>query len=174
VMDAARLALREETLDVGILAFVLFHLVEPEQGIAEMARVLRRGGFVGTITWGDENDPVSYQVWAEEMERHGAPSLDPDFARFEVVDTPEKVSELMAIHGIRHVQSWVDEYRVTPTPDEFIAHRTRHGRSRQRVQSMPAEVRARCLRRAGERLEALTPDDFGEVSEVVYVVGQKA
>ena len=173
VMDAEHLALKDETVDAGLLAFVLFHLVEPEQGIAEMARVLRSGGLVGTTTWGDENEPVSYQVWNDELDRHGAPPPDPDFARFEEVDTPGKVEGLMMSHGIRPVRSWVGEYRAIPTPDEFIAHRIGHGRSRQRVQPIPEEKRIRCLRDARERLKALTPDSFEEVADVVYVVGQK-
>ncbi|MDQ3783898.1 MAG: class I SAM-dependent methyltransferase [Actinomycetota bacterium] len=173
VMDAEHLALKDETVDVGLLAFVLFHLVEPEQGIAEMARVLRSGGFVGATTWGDENEPVSYQVWDHELDRHGAPPPDPDFACFEEVDTPGKVEDLMMSHGIRPVRSWVGEYRATPTPDQFIAHRIGHGRSRQRVQPIPEEVRIRCLRDARERLKALTPDAFEEIADVVYVVGQK-
>jgi SAM-dependent methyltransferase len=173
VMDAEHLALKDETVDVGLLAFVLFHLVEPEQGIAEMARVLHSGGLVGTITWGDESDPVSYQVWEEALARHDAPPLDPDFARFEEVDTPGKVEDLMMSHGIRPVRSWVGEYRLTPTHDEFIAHRIGHGRSRQRFQSMPEEMRARCLRDAREGLNALPPDAFEEIADVVYVVGEK-
>ncbi len=173
VMDAQHLALRDETVDVGLLAFVLFHLVEPGWGIGEIARVLRPGGLVGTSTWGVQNQPVSYQVWDEELERHGAPPPDPDFARFEEVDTPEKVIGLMVPNGIREVRSWVGRYRLTPTPDEFIAHRIGHGRSRCRVRSMPDDVRTRCLRHARERLKGLTPADFEEITEVVYVVGQK-
>lgn len=173
VADASTLAFKNESFDVGILAFVLFHLFDPEQGIAEMARVLRPGGFIGTVTWGVQNDPPAYQVWAEEMESHGAPPQDPDCARHEKVDTPEKVEDLMAANGLRRVNSWVGEYRAKTTPDEFIAHRTRHGQGRIRFQGMPADERNRCLERARPRLESLSPADFEETAEVVYVVGSK-
>jgi SAM-dependent methyltransferase len=105
VVDASTLAFKNESFDVGILAFVLFHLFDPEQGIAEMARVLRPGGFIGTVTWGVQNDPLAYQVWAEAMESYGAPPQDPDYARHEVVDTPEKVESLMAAHSLHRVHS---------------------------------------------------------------------
>jgi SAM-dependent methyltransferase len=173
IMDAARLGFREKSFDLCVAAFVLFHLFDPEAGVVEMARVLRSGGFLGTITWGEENEPVSYRVWAEELERHDAPPLDSDFGRFELVDTPLKVETLMAGNGLRVVRSWVGEYRVTPTPDEFLAHRTRLGRSRQRVQAMEPDALARCLERAREQLHALRAEDFEEISEVVYVIGQK-
>lgn len=173
VTDASALALKDRSFDAGVLAFMLFHLFDPQRGLAEMARVLRSGGCVGTATWGDENDPVAYQVWAEELERHGAPPPDPDLASFEVVDTPAKVRALMAIHGLGHVRSWTGEYRARLTPDKFIAHRTRHGRSRDRYMAMPPDVRSRFLETVRVRLEALAPADFEEVSEVVYVVGRK-
>ena len=172
VSDASALAFRDDSFDVGILAFVLFHLFDPAKGIAEMARVLRPGGLVGTVTWGVENDPPAFQVWAEELDRHGASPQDRDLTRHEEVDTPEKVEALMAAHGIRPVRSWLGEYRKPATPDEFIAHRTRHGQGRLRLLGMPADIRIRCLEKARRRLEHLTPGDFEEIAEVVYVVGQ--
>lgn len=174
VSDAAVLPFRDESFDVGILAFVLFHLFEPERGIAEMARVLKPGGSIGTITWGDENDPVAFEAWAEEMERHGAPPPDPDLVRFEAVDMPVKVQDMMAAYDLRHVRSWVGEYRATSTPDAFIAHRTQHGQSRQRCGGMNPEARDACIDAARARLERLNPEDFEEISEVVYVIGQKS
>lgn len=172
-MDASVLALRDGSFDVVIAAFVLFHLFEPEAGIREIARVLRPRGVAGTVTWGDENDPVAYKVWSEELEANGAPPPDPDFVRFDIVDSPGKVEGLMASHGLRHVRSWIGHYVTTPTPEEFIAHRTRHGQSRLRFESMDPEARERCVSTARSRLAALTPADFEETAEVVYVVGEK-
>lgn len=173
VSDLALLPFQEDSFDVGILAFVLFHLFEPERGIAEMARVLKPGGLVGTITWGDEDDPAAYEVWADEMERHGAPPPDPDLVRFDRVATPDKVRDMMEEHGLRPVESWMGQYRATPTPDEFIAHRTQHGQSRQRVAGMDPEGRDACIKAARARLEDLDAEAFEETAEVVYVIGQK-
>lgn len=174
VSDASALALKDGSFDVGVLAFVLFHLFDPQRGVAELSRVLRRGGHVGTVTWGDENDPVAYQVWAEELERHGAPAPDPDLARFEAVDTPAKVRDLMAAHGLNHIRSWIGEYRARLTLDQFIVHRTRHGQSHHRFSAMPPDARSRFLDAVRIRLEPLSAEDFEETSEVVYVVGRKS
>ena len=174
VMDASALAVKDGSFDVGILAFVLFHLPEPARGIAEVARALRPGGVVGTVTWGDEHEPRALRIWAEELDAHGAPPPDPDFARFELVDTPAKVEDMMTAEGLLTVRSWIGERRSVSTPAEFIAHRTRHGRSRQRFEAMPVEARERCLHEVRTRLEDLGPKDLEERSEVVYVVAQKS
>lgn len=173
VVDASRLSFKDESFDVGILAFVLFHLLDPQQGLLEMARVLRAGGAMGTITGGDVSDPPAYDIWFEELARHGAPPADPDLARFDPVDTPEKVEVLMKKSGIKPERSWVGEYRATATVEEFLAHRTSHGQGRARYEAMPEAVRSRCLDRARSRLKRLEPDGFTETAEVVFVVGRK-
>ncbi|MEO8324162.1 MAG: hypothetical protein ABI571_08525, partial [Actinomycetota bacterium] len=148
-------------------------LFDPQQGIEEVARALRPGGVVGTVTWGDEHDPPAYEIWFEELAEHGAPPPDPDIAKFELVDTRDKVEAMMQKAGLEPVRSWVGEYRSTMTLDEFLAHRTRHGQSRLRYEAMPIDARNRCLARARSRLEQLGPDGFEERAEVVYVVGRK-
>ncbi|MEA2460567.1 MAG: hypothetical protein QOH90_744 [Actinomycetota bacterium] len=173
VMDASTLAFQNDSFDVAIFAFVLFHLSDPERGIAEAARTLRPGGVVGTITWGVENDNAAFQVWAEEMDRYGAPPPDPDFARFDILDTPGKVESLMSKHGLRPIDSWVGEYRAPRNPDEFLAHRTGHGLSRLRLHALSPEVSIRCVETVRERLKSLGPADFEERSEVVYVIAEK-
>jgi SAM-dependent methyltransferase len=173
VMDASRLAFKDESVDAGILAFVLFHLYDPQQGVAEIARVLRRNGFVGTATWGDVRDPEAYEIWFEELASHGAPPPDSDFARFELVDTPDKVEAMMKNAGLHPVRSWVGEYKATSNPKEFLAHRTGHGQSRLRYEAMPKDARSSCLERARNRLECLGPEGFEERAEVVFVVGRK-
>lgn len=173
VTDASRLGIRDGCVDAGILAFVLFHLFDPSRGVAEMARVLRSGGVLATATWGNESYPRAMEVWAEELTAHGAPPPDPDFARFEVVDTRDKVEALMAQEGLKPVRSWIGEYRATNTPDEFLAHRTRHGQSRLRLSRLPPETQTVCLESARRRLGSLGPEDFEERSEVVYAVARK-
>lgn len=173
VSDLARLPFNDETFDVGVLAFVLFHLVDPQRGVDEVARVLGRGGALGTTTWGAENDPRSLEVWSEELEAAGAPPAADDVANDELVDTPEKMKSIFEQAGLEPLRSWIGEYRATPTPAEFLDHRTRHGRSRWRLAQLDPDNRARFLERARRRLEALNPDDFLETSEVVYAVARK-
>ena len=170
--DAGRLPFIDDAFDVAILAFVLFHLFDPRDGLAETARVLRPGGVVGTITWGAENDPAALQVWADELSASGAPPVETSLAKHELLDTPAKLETMMERAGLEPIVSWVGEYRSTTTLDQFLDHRIRHGQSRRRLQTLAPPDRTECVARARRRLEALSPDDFTEISEVVYAVAR--
>ena len=51
VGDAQKLSFGDGTFDVAIMALVLAFLREPEKAVAEMARVVRPGGWVATYMW---------------------------------------------------------------------------------------------------------------------------
>ena len=170
--DLARLPFQDETFDVCVLAFVLFHLVDPQSGVDEAARVLTPGGAIGTTTWGDENMPRAFEIWAEEMDAVGAPPAA-DTANDELVDTREKMRSIFENAGLEPVKIWQGEYRATPTPDEFLRHRTEHGQGRWRLAQLDPDSRTRCIDAVRRRVTALSPDDFLEISEVIYAVGRK-
>lgn len=56
VADAAAPGIREEAIDVAVMAFVLFHLADPLRALEQISLVLRPGGMLGTLTWGRESD----------------------------------------------------------------------------------------------------------------------
>jgi ubiquinone/menaquinone biosynthesis C-methylase UbiE len=50
IADAAKLPFNSASYDVVIMAFVLFHVPEPETALGEVRRVLRAAGNVGLTT----------------------------------------------------------------------------------------------------------------------------
>jgi SAM-dependent methyltransferase len=51
VGDAQKLSFADGTFDVAIMALVLAFLLDPAKAVAEMARVVRPGGWVATYMW---------------------------------------------------------------------------------------------------------------------------
>jgi SAM-dependent methyltransferase len=170
VMDLSRSALRSATFDVGILAFVLFHLPDPLDGLKEMARVLKPGGTIGTITWGPNPGYPALDVWLEELEAHGAPAPAEDLARHDFVDTPDKVTSLLHQASFASARTWIGGYEMKMTPDEFIAHRVGHGASRHRFESLDPNGRSACLDAVRRRLAGLGPDALVDRADVIYAV----
>ena len=75
--DALALPIGAATVDAVLCTFVLFHLSDPSQAIAEAARVLRTGGRLGTVTWGREGATKASAVWEEAFADAGIGPLPP-------------------------------------------------------------------------------------------------
>ncbi len=56
-MDAEHMEFEDEQFDVVLCAFALQHFARPEAHLAEMLRVLKKGGQVAIATWGRNRDP---------------------------------------------------------------------------------------------------------------------
>ncbi len=56
VGDAAELPFADGSVDAVVMAFMLFHLPRPIAGLAEAWRVLKPGGWIGLLTWGEERE----------------------------------------------------------------------------------------------------------------------
>ena len=77
VADAARLPFAAASYDVVVMAFVLFHVPQPEAALREVKRVLRAGGSVGLTTWGQGTVAPALECWNEELDQYGAPPDSP-------------------------------------------------------------------------------------------------
>ena len=53
--DAQKLSFGDGTFDVAIMALVLAFLLDPAKAVAEMARVVRPGGWVASYMWDIQN-----------------------------------------------------------------------------------------------------------------------
>jgi SAM-dependent methyltransferase len=173
VGDAASLPLGDDSLDAVTMAFMLFHLPEPSDGLAEVARVLRPRGALGVLTWGGENTSRAYLEWDAELDAHGAPSTVPKLAWHERVDTPGKVTRLLKRAGFTEVQSRSELLVERPTVEEFVARRLKLGCCRHRLEALDDSIRTRFTEAATRRMEMLAPEDFEEESEVIVTVARR-
>lgn len=77
--DAQALPLPDASVDVAVMALVLFFLPEPAQGLRELARVVRTGGTIAAYHWdiaggGLPLEPIMEAVRAEGYQTHQPPS----------------------------------------------------------------------------------------------------
>lgn len=173
VMDAERLAFEDDTFDVALAMFILFHLPSPARGLAEICRVLRHGGTVAFTTWGDDDpDFRAFDVFDDVLDRHGAAEGRGLYARFELSDTPEKCAALLEESGFR--VSAIRSQRMAHqwTVEHLIGYRTQVGYGRVRWESLDASARAAVLEEGTEALAKLTPEDMVLRDEVIYTVGR--
>jgi ubiquinone/menaquinone biosynthesis C-methylase UbiE len=104
IADAARLPFKPDSYDVVIMAFVLFHVPEPETALGEVRRVLRPGACIGLTTWGYDIGAPALAIWNEELDRHGAPSDRPLIAQHDPMNTPDKLRAMLQRAGFHQAQ----------------------------------------------------------------------
>jgi SAM-dependent methyltransferase len=161
VADAARLGLRDDAFDAVSMAFMLFHLPDPTAGLAEVLRVLRPGGTLGVATWGEDAEPFeAFEVWNDELDRHGAEAENPVPAHHDLMDTEPKLAGLLTEAGFE-----VQRTATVPVEDRvdlegFVARRQSLGHPKRLLESLDAGTRAACIAGARRRLARLDPEAF--------------
>ena len=165
--DATRLPFRDGTFDVAVAAFMLFHLPEPAAGLREARRVLADGGVLGLATWGPDQQMKAVDVWLEELDRHGAPREESLLANHDVVDSPEKVAELVTAAGFADADMRAVDWEFRPTPEEFVVRYTGLGQPARRYAGLPEAARTEFLTAARARLAQLGPEDFVQRRTIV-------
>jgi SAM-dependent methyltransferase len=103
--DALALPLANASADAVILAYVLFHLADPVQALAEAARVLRPAGRVGTITWAWERAPRAAAVWDQILAEAGVPQ-GPIRQANTGLDRPGALTATLRSAGLRPQRIW--------------------------------------------------------------------
>lgn len=175
VMDAQRLALRSETIDVAVLVFMLFHLPHLLAALNEVHRVLRAGGAVGIVTWGEDPGVPGLSIWIEELAAHGAApdSRDPSVMQQAKMDTPEKLSGLLQAADYTSVRVWNKTLQHCWTVERLLELQLGCGMPSRRLTSLPASVRAACRSRAEARLAQLTPEELVYQPEILFALAHR-
>lgn len=172
VMDAEQLAFADDSFDVAIAFFMLFHLSDPLQGLREIRRVVSDEGMVALMTWGeDDMDFRGFEVWDEILDRLGAAEGRAFFSQHEFTDSVEKCSRLLENAGFIDIDVRAGRMSHTWTVEDMIGFRTGVGSGRVRWESLSQEARAEALREGRRTLREFTTDEITLRDEVIYSVG---
>jgi SAM-dependent methyltransferase len=174
LMDAQRLALHDAVFDAALLAFVLFHIPRPLEALREPRRVLRPGGAVGVVTWGDDPGVPGLAVWPEELDNLGAAPepRDASVMQHAAMDTPSKVAALLREAGFDGERLWCERFAHRFEMPALLEVQVRCGSAGRRLASLEPGRQAKCLRRVRARLERFGGDELIYRPEVVFAVAQ--
>ena len=84
--DAMALPFGDAAFDVAVMPLVIFFVPDPAKGVAEMARVVRRGGTVAAYAWDMEGGGFPYAMLREQLREMGFDPPQPpreDASRFD-------------------------------------------------------------------------------------------
>jgi SAM-dependent methyltransferase len=175
LMDAQHMGFRSSSFDVTILAFMLFHVSQPPLALAEVARVLRPGAAIGTVTWGGSTAFPASDVWDEELDAHGANRDPVDTVRHDdTMDTPVKIRDLLEEAHFSKVRAWTSAFQHQWDLESFFALRLSYGVHRRRLDTLEPDVRSACLACIRERQTKMSAADFIFGPEVVFAVAERA
>ena len=100
-------------------------------------------------------------VWTECLDAQGAAALDPATrTRHDLVDTPEKMENLLRQAGFREIQTRNADLVYTISLDHLLRLRTQLGSVKPRFDSLDPQAQEACVVDARRRMQELTPDDF--------------
>lgn len=173
-MDARQLALRSQSFDVAVLVFVLFHFPDPLAGLAEAARVLRRGGSLGLTTWAYEPGLPGATIWTEELDRLGAEPdpRDPSVRRHELMDTSEKVSTLLQTAGFNSIEIRTKRFERRWDRESLLPLQRDCSGSGRRLATLAPRDRAKCVARVRRRIADMPLHELVWTPEVLFAVAR--
>ena len=166
VADAAQLPFAGGSFDVVVMAFMLFHVPQPEVALRDVRRVLRRGGAVGLTTWGQDKVVPALEVWNDELDRHGAPPASPSSPGTNSWTPRTSCVPCSATPGTARCG-------LRSFPGRTVPARGFHRTTRRPRYDGQAPGRHgprhpdRFLRRVRSRLDKLATEDFFDESEVI-------
>ena len=112
--DAMALPFADASFDIAVMALVIHFVPDPAKGVAEMARVVRRGGWVTAYVWDDEHGGSPTQPLQTAIVLEGGDDVRPPSTAASHMD---RLLELWTGAGLRDLDSRV--ISVQRTFDDF-------------------------------------------------------
>jgi ubiquinone/menaquinone biosynthesis C-methylase UbiE len=170
--DAAVLPLRSGSVDVLVLAFVLFLLPDARPAVAEAARVLRPGGWLLAATWGTQLGTGADAVVREELDAAGAPPFPALDRSDAMTDSAERMAALLG-DDFTEISTWGRPLEARFDRRSSLAMRTGCGVLGWRYARLDPAQREVFSARAVERLESLPSEAFVDRSEVLLTTARR-
>jgi len=170
--DALALPLANASADAVILAYVLFHLADPLQALAEATRVLRPGGRAGTITWAWERAPRASAVWNQILADAAVPQ-GPLRQANTGLDRPDALTATLRSAGLRPQRIWPERLHRQWDRSSFLELASGGAANRVRLSLVDAATRRDALARLRLGLERLAPEDLLWEGEVICAVASR-
>lgn len=170
VMNAELLGVRPGTFDAALLLFVLFHVADPISALREIRAVLRPGGRLGIVVWGDDPGLPGREIWSDELDKAGAAPdpRDASVMRQAWMDTPQKLADLLERGGLAVDRVWSNRFVHAWEIHQLLATQINCGLPSRRLESLSAASARECTSRVRARLRQLTPAELEYRVEVVY------
>lgn len=166
IAEASSLPVRRCSVDAVLLAYVLFHLPDPEEALREVAAVLVPKGRVGTVTWGREwpsRAGALFDAWLDEL---SIPTIGATGCH-DGLSTPDEVAALLETAGLTCRRAWVERVATTFDRAAFARLRLTQGRSAARIARLAPHDRRTITAELRDRLARLSSGDFAYRGEVV-------
>jgi ubiquinone/menaquinone biosynthesis C-methylase UbiE len=157
--DAMALPFEPQRFDAAVMALVIFFVPDPAKGTAEMARVVRPGGWVGAYAWDILGGGFPFDlIWQETRAAGITPLLPPNPSAGEL----ETLRRLWTAAGLEAVETReIVVERTFSTFEDYWATSTITGGVRPPLEAMPAAERDKLKARVRARMPA---DSFGRVT----------
>jgi SAM-dependent methyltransferase len=151
VGDAQKLVFGDGSFDVATMALVISFLSEPDKAVAEMARVVRPGGWVATYMWDIPGGGTPVDAIFVAMESMGMTSVRPPNS---AVSKQAAMQELWEKAGLASVERLAIRIPVTYSSfgDFWDSNTVPIGPQGKLIDSMSKSVKEQLRTRVRERL----------------------
>jgi len=171
--DAGSIPLGSGAVDAAVCCFVLQHVAQPVKVVREMARIVRPGGVVATVTWGAGYDYAGEAEWNEILDEAGAAEFKPPVASHSLLDEPEKMRAIFSSAGLA-VHAAVTKRREQRWKRAHLWETlTGYGKYKDRIATLSEHARAAALAKGRAMVGALPDSAFIWRPEIVYAVAVK-